>query len=465
MAGVTTANFDAVLKDLYNDEVLESLVNSTKLRSKFQRGTFKFEGRRVVYSVHVGRNESVEAIAPGGVMPVADRQKYETGYLNVGHVAGTGQLDRDVIKRAPSKGAGAFLDALKSEMDGLERDFRVKEDNFALFGGQCKGFLNEKKATNATAGAFVGGGASGAGAATTWEYSGDFTPFLNVNAANTDTWVRIKVIRLDTYAEVVPAGVLPGLFVTGYNQAAGTLNLQNVANAAGQVFTTTVASGVTQGAALALLLHETQLQDGGGNNFGTIDAKFALEPQGLFNYVGLPTFLGIDRTTATGYETLQAVGYTQAQAGADARAAITMVRFQELLDQIATNAEDAEPNLILCNTKFRSVLMGVITATVRLDARGGAKGKATDAGADAGMMTMNGYELYTSINVPRGMVFAVDTTKIKMAELDKLHFCDEGGGIIQRVPGFDKLTFEMVHRYTLVNTQPRCLGILCGITY
>lgn len=462
MAGVTTTNFDAVLKDLYSPEVLESLVNSTKLRSKFQRGTFKFEGRRVVYPVHVGRNESVTAITPGGAMPVADRQKYVDGYLNVGSVGGTGQLDRDVIARAPSKGMGAFLDALKSEMDGLERDFKVKEDGYALFGGQCKGFLNEKKATNATAGAFVGGGASNAGAAKTWEYSGDFTPFLNVVAGTTDTWVRIKVIRLDTYAEVVPAGTLPGLFVTGYDQAAGTLNLQNVANAAGQAFTT---AGVTNGVALALLLHETQLQDGGATNFGTINSQFPLEPQGLFNYVGLPTFLGIDRTTATGYTTLQAIGYTQAEAGADARAAITMVRFQELLDQIATNAEDAEPNLILCNTKFRSVLMAVVTTNIRLDVRGGAKGKATDAGADAGKMAMNGYDLYTTVNVPRGMVFAVDTTKIKMAELDKLHFCDEGGGIIQRVPGFDKLTFEMVHRYTLINTQPRCLGVLTGITY
>lgn len=461
MAGATTLNMDAILKDVYSDTIIETVLKETELLKHFQRKSFTFEGRRLVYPFHVARNASVRAFAAGGALPVAGKQTWVNGYLNVGNVSGTGQIDNDLIKRAKSSGAGAFVNVLDDEMKRLMEDLKYKCDSLALFGGQVKGFCNERKATNATAGAFVGGGASNAGASVAYEYWGDYTPFQNVVLANTDTWVRVKAIRTDTFAEVVPSGVLPGLFVTGYSEANGTVNLANVANAAGQTFTSV---GIGSGYGFALLLHDTQLQDAGLTNFGTIDPDFTLEPEGIFAYLGKPTFMGVDRTTATGYVNLQPQVLTQSTAVApQARAAFTATRLQRLFDNCRQKI-GFEPNRIFCSPLFRSSYIALVTATIQAQTKQNTKGVASDVGVDAAKLLVNGHDLEIAHHIPNGGLLIVRMEDWKLAELEKMGFLDRNGRIVEAVQNYDKIQFHVIGRYTHVCEKPAAQGALIGIT-
>src|SRR5574343_204674 len=459
MAGATTLNMDALLKEVYNDAVIETVMKETELLQHFKKKPFTFEGLRLVYPFHDARNASVRAFAGGGALPVADKQTWVNGYLDVADVAGTGQIDNDLIKRARSSGKGAFVNVLDDEMKRLMEDMKYKCDQYALFGGQVKGFCNELKATNATTGAFVGGGASGAGASVAFEYWGDFTPFANVVLGNTNTWVRVRAYRTDTFAEIVPSGGLPGLFVTGYSEANGTINLANVANAAGQTFTSV---GIASGYGFALLLHDTQLQDGGAANFGTIDPNFTLEPEGVFAYLGKPTYLGVDRTTATGYVNLQPEVLTQSTAGApQARAAFTATRLQKIFDNCRQKI-GFEPNRIFCNPVFRSAYIAIVTATIQAQTKQNTKGVASDVGVDAAQLLVNGHDLVIAHHVPKGGLLVVRMDDWKTAELEKMGFLDRNGRVVEAVQNYDKIQFHVIARYTHVCEKPGAQGALIG---
>ena len=457
----TTATYDAILKDIYSDEFFETLNKETKLFSQFKKGVFKFEGRRIVFPIHTGRNTSVGAFAPGGATNQAGKQDYVDGFLDVKSVGGKLQVDRDLVKRAPGKGAGAFAAAMTSEMERLREDMIFKEDQYAVAGGTIKGYTNEHKATNASGGAFVGGGAANDGADVTFEYSGDFTPFLSVVAATTNTWVRIRAWRMDTYAEILAAGGAGtnAIFVKDFSVANGTLTIASVAGGAGAIWTT-VPTGA--GFAIAIGLHATQLQDGLAVNFGTVNAAFVLEPSGVFDYLGLPTYLTIDRTTATGTVLLQATCKTQATAGGHARAAPTAVRMQSIQDDIfLLGGKNADA--IWINPKMRQQYIALTTAVTQLQVA--RTGGASDPSVDDSMLHFGGLKLTTAQHIPRGMFIYLTLDTWATAELDKMHFADEGGGIIQRVPGFDSLEAEVLHRYNHICKRPNCNGLLTGVTY
>lgn len=461
MAGQTTASYDAMLKEIYPDEVLETLNNSTKLYSQFRKGVFKFEGRRVVYPVHTARNASVKAFLAGGATNQADRQTYVDGFLDVKSVGGVFTIDRDLINRAPSKGAGAFASVMTDEMEKLKKDLCFKEDQYCVSGGTVKGYTNEHKATNASTGAFVGGGAANDGASVTFEYSGDFTPFLNVAAATTNTWVRIRAWRMDTYAEILAAGGAGtnAIFVKAINQTTGTITIASVAAGAGAIFDTSV---VAAGFAIAIGLHATQLTDAIPNNFGTVDPDFGTEPSGIFDYLGLPTYLTIDRTTATGTVLLQATCLTQAVAGGHARTAPTAARMQSIQDDINV-LTDENADAIWCNPKMRQQYIALTTAVTQLQTA--RVGGASDPSVDDSMLHFGGLKLTTALHIPRGMFIYLTLDSWATAELEKMRFADEGGGILHKVPGFDKLEGEVLHRYNHICKRPNANGLLCGITF
>jgi hypothetical protein len=117
---LSTAN--AVLKEDYKD--LRSQINQKFfILAQIDKNTDDVEGRRAVHAIHVSRNSGVGARAEGGTLPTAGNQGYANTNVPVRYQFGRIQLSLQVIKAMKSD-KGSFVRAIKSEMDGLEKDLK-----------------------------------------------------------------------------------------------------------------------------------------------------------------------------------------------------------------------------------------------------------------------------------------------------------------------------------------------------
>jgi hypothetical protein len=120
-AALDLAAADAVLKDDYKGAVVETLNNANVLLAQLKRNKDDFTGRRWVRALHIGRNRGVGARAESGTLPTAGAQQYDNIMGPVRYQYVTIQLTGPTIA-AMTKGRGAFLNALDSEMKGATTD-------------------------------------------------------------------------------------------------------------------------------------------------------------------------------------------------------------------------------------------------------------------------------------------------------------------------------------------------------
>lgn len=450
------SSYSALLKRVYKDGVVSQINAEVMLYDFFDKSTHEWNGQQLHIAVWTARSDTAANIADGGALPVAGDPTDRNLIVEAKTLADRVQVSEKLTKAAPAKGAGAFLSYMDGRVNRLIENVKNKADALMFSGGKAKGLVNEHKASGNTGGAFVGGGASN-GNSTTWEYSGDFSPFLSVVTANTDSWVRIELRRMDTYAQATTTlgggGAVVALFVSAFDQTAGTIQITVVSDVAGTSFTTL---DVTAGFGIAVLLHATQLQDGVPADFGTI-VSFSLEQHGILDNLCNPTHFQVDRTSASGDSALQSVIFTQATTGAHARAALTVPRMFAVLDEIL-NKSGKEPILYVCNPTFRSRYVNLLTANLQTQTEKAGKG---DAGFTA--LEFNGKALKTSRHCGRGMIMFLSPDSWEVAEYDKGGWMELDGSMFSRVSNTAAYEATYTWDWELVCSQPNCNGILTGV--
>ena len=115
--------YDAVLKDFYEGPIREHINNKVTVLELTEKSTRKWTGRRVVWPVHMDRNEGVGARGESGDLPTAGTQGYVESSINAKFLYGRISLSGPVMA-ASAGDKGAFAEALKSEVAGMRRDLR-----------------------------------------------------------------------------------------------------------------------------------------------------------------------------------------------------------------------------------------------------------------------------------------------------------------------------------------------------
>ncbi len=127
MATQTLANYDAVLKDVYRGPIVEQLNQETYLIDQIERQSAndmgQFNGRRLIFPVHSGRNRGRGAGTDGGTLPTAGRQSYQDGIVSLKSMFQAIEVTDQLIKQASSNEA-AFVKAVSSEIEGATTDLR-----------------------------------------------------------------------------------------------------------------------------------------------------------------------------------------------------------------------------------------------------------------------------------------------------------------------------------------------------
>jgi hypothetical protein len=130
VATQTVSSFDADLKDVYRGTIVELLNNEAYMIDQVEKTNANdmgaFEGRRLVFAVHTGRNRSGLAITDGGTLATAGRQDDLNGIVTIKAFDTAIELTDQVIEQSKGGNVAAFARALTREMDGAMTDLRLK---------------------------------------------------------------------------------------------------------------------------------------------------------------------------------------------------------------------------------------------------------------------------------------------------------------------------------------------------
>ena len=125
MISLTTA--ESALKDAYLNAVCNQLnTNANPLLAKIKQSTSDVWGKEIKRLAQYGLNGGVGAGAEEGNLPVSGENYYEQFTLSLKNLYGTISISDKAI-RASENNAGAFVNLLNAEMEGL-----IKSSNFNL---------------------------------------------------------------------------------------------------------------------------------------------------------------------------------------------------------------------------------------------------------------------------------------------------------------------------------------------
>lgn len=117
------SNMSSVLKTRYLGPIREQLNNAKILMAKIGRQDQMVSGKDFTVPLHTTRNTSAgTAIGDGDTLPTAGQQGYTTTVVPNKYLYGRLEVTGPTIA-ASRDNVGAFVEALNSEVEGLQRDF------------------------------------------------------------------------------------------------------------------------------------------------------------------------------------------------------------------------------------------------------------------------------------------------------------------------------------------------------
>lgn len=513
---LTVALADGILQDHYIGPLNTQLQNEAIPYTFFGESTHKWNGRQCVFPVRVGRNVGTGVSAGGNLPAVAGNQGTLDLFLRAKQAYGRFEVEGAAM--AATDGPSSFIGWADLEMDGLKDDLIALLSRFAVTGGRVIGFLNEHVAHAAvTAGAQAVANAIATTNERDWQFSGDYTFIAGAVAVNPIdhlTWVPVRLVRMDTFAEIVGAApATDNIFISAAGQPwqdAGTVQIRFGQNAAGPgpSFTTVP---VAAGFGIAVVLDARPAVDSGGPPLpmgivpGTIGgaapagggswpngAYTALqavapaarvgiatrverhEPLGIFDLMAHPDYFTRNRSTAAptvvGADLLQGWVLTGNTAGTHARVNLTTTRMQQVFDQLQ-QASNVKPSVIWMNYLQRSSYQALLIGTMHTSTTKAEKGDGGFSMNENGVeFSFNGVPIVGTQFVPRGMLLFLSKKTWKRADLSKGKFADENGRVLEKrmgAAGGGVDSYEGFWRayYDCFCTRPNANAILTGVNF
>jgi hypothetical protein len=502
--------FGPMLKEFYQGPVAEQINNRVWIREYFQKKSKGWSGKQMVMPIHVGRNSGVgfQGEMPGA-LPTAGQQQYRDLRINSHSSYGRFQVSGLAMDTATKAGVGAFAGVMSEEMDRLVRDIANNENSINIYGGQTKGFLNQRRASPNNSGAAQTSAGGEYATPAAWQYQGDFSYFdgtrsgLAVAAATPATWVPIELVDMNTY-ELIPITTIPGaattngnFFVTGFSNdrtnptiditfgkddvAVATFTTANVLNERAIAVRIKASRSFASGGAADFIGQNPltwtdgsaapPLGDGGQN---IIDNQ----PRGLFENLASQQHFGVDRfaTGTTPATILQSTVIThdnttaaaatfspgdRREAGAD----LSLERLQYMMDTLQQDAGvDADVMVMnaLMRHRYTVQLTGILgtgnSNNVVID---GDSGKIMDNQQN---LAYGGVKFQYDRQFPICTIGMLHSSDWILAELTTGQFADEDGNVLFRVQGQDAYEGFWKHRYNICCKRPNAQLILTGIT-
>ena len=147
MSATITA-LDKILKEFYLPPVVEQLNNEILFAQRLDTDSSSLYGRRAIVPLHTGRSGGVGARGEMEDLPTPDVQKYNEAIYTLKYLYGAVQASGPAMELTSSN-EGAFLEAFKSELDGMRDD--LKHDTTRQIWGDGTGAVAQCGTTTSSA--------------------------------------------------------------------------------------------------------------------------------------------------------------------------------------------------------------------------------------------------------------------------------------------------------------------------
>lgn len=401
----TLTTLSDILKEYYLGPVAEQLNNEVLLLSRLDSRSEDLVGKRAYVPLHHGRSAGIGARSEGVALPTAGRQDYDKAVYDLKYLYGRVEVTGPSMAKTKNE-TGAFLQALKSELDGIRND--LKKDLARQVYGNGSGVV------------------------------------ATVSAAGTTTVATVG-------AEVIRKGQLyPGFVASIYDASAaadlsGTHTIDSVDLAGGTVtFTATVGATFATGDQIrrAGVAVKTPAE---GNTYSLSDEIDGIQrivadsatALGGITPTGANTWWDNQRVAVSGALSLEAIqkGLNLARiAGGFPTSVITSLgvqrEFYDLLDQAV---QYTNPESLNYAAGFKT-------------------------------LSYNGLPIIADIDAPYGKMYIMDESTMQVFSDQDWHFLDADGMTLRQVTGFDKFEAIMTRYMNLGATRRNNQVVLTGIT-
>ena len=123
MAGANLSTLSDILKEYYMGPVVEQLNKEVLLLSRLESRSEDLVGKRAYVPLSASRTTGIGARAENGTLPGAGNMSYNKAVYDLKYLYGKVSVTGPSMAKTKSE-AGAFLQVLKSELDGLRLDLR-----------------------------------------------------------------------------------------------------------------------------------------------------------------------------------------------------------------------------------------------------------------------------------------------------------------------------------------------------
>ena len=403
MAGANLGTLSTILKEYYLGPVAEQLNNEVLLLSRLEAKSEDLVGKRAYVPLHWGRSSGVGARGEAAALPSAGKQQYEKAVYDLKYLYGRVEVTGPSMAKTKNE-AGAFLQALKSELDGVRND--LKKD-------LARQVYGDGTATIAT----------GTG---------------NGNAGGTTILVGSEPIRK---GQVYPGMLINvdrsgTLLADSSSPATTTFEVASVDVSAGTITTTVALASASRPFASGDKVRRL----GVTTSSATVDNTYSLsdEIDGLQRIVASATGSSLGGITATSTATWwdnQRITASGAS-GSGSTFALTLEDIQKGLNlaRIAGGMPTSVVTSLGVQREFYSLLQSVVRY-VEPDSN-------LSYGSGFKALSYNGMPIIADIDAPYGKMYILDESTIKVFSDQDWHFLDADGLTLRQVTGYDK--FEAV---------------------
>lgn len=396
-----------ILKEYYLGPVAEQLNNEVLLLSRLESRSEDLVGKRAYVPLHHGRSGGIGARAEGVALPSAGRQDYDKAVYDLKYLYGRVEVTGPSMAKTKNE-TGAFLQALKSELDGIRND--LKKD------------LARQVYGNGTA--VVGTVAAG--------------------AANSTT---VAVVG----SEVIRKGQLyPGFVATIYD-ASATADLANTHTvSAVDISAGTVTFSAAVGATFAA--GDTIRRAGVATYSPAEGNTYSLSDE----------IDGIQRIVADSATALGGITPTGANAWWDNQrvavsGALTLEAIQKGLN--LARIAGGMPTSVITSLGVQREFYDLLDQAVQYT-----NPESLNYAAGFKTLSYNGMPIIADIDAPYGKMYIMDEATMKVFSDQDWHFLDADGMTLRQVTGFDKFEAIMARYMNLGATRRNNQVVLTGIT-
>jgi hypothetical protein len=123
VAGATLTTLDDILKNLYLPPVIRQLNDEVLVLQRINNAKQNLYGKQAVVPLSITRTAGVAGVPESGALPDPGNQDYDKAVYTLKYVYGRLRVTGPSMELTDNQ-AGSFLEALKSEMEGLMTDLK-----------------------------------------------------------------------------------------------------------------------------------------------------------------------------------------------------------------------------------------------------------------------------------------------------------------------------------------------------